>query len=86
MPKKGHRSVYPGKEMTASWSGQDQLQKIAGLIRVGRGRLQRGRWHPQRDQDEQEVACREPSRGSRNWLEPRIWVDQASLQPDCAGL
>lgn len=37
--------------MTASCSGQDQLQKTAGLIRAksqGRSRLQRGRGHPQR--------------------------------------
>lgn len=42
MPKKGHRSNHPGGEMTASCSGQDQLQKIAGLIRAksqGKGRL-----------------------------------------------
>lgn len=81
MPEKGHRSNRPEGEMTASWSGQDELQKIAGLIRVksqGRGRLWRGGASPEsRGQERPAPLLR---------LVPRICEAEASLGPDCGGL
>lgn len=55
---------HPGGEMTASWSSQDQLQKVGGLIRVkSRAGVGRGgpRQSPRSNLDDREAARREPS-------------------------
>lgn len=83
VPEKGHRSNHPGGEMTASWSGQDELQKIAGLIRVksqgrgGRGGAGGGGSPESRGQERPAPLLR---------LVPRICEAEASLGPDCGGL
>lgn len=64
--------------MTASWGGQDLLQKIAALIRaksVGRVGGRGGGAAPENDREDQEAAQRRP----------RVW-EKASMGPDCGGL